>query len=72
MNKLALIGIVAVVMVAAAAVAAVATPSAFANRGPPSRSDDDRNNVNVCRDCQSAQNSGDNSLNTNGGVFQTR
>jgi len=71
MNKLALIGIVAVVMVAAAAVAAVATPSAFANR-PGSRSDDDRNNINVCRNCQSAQNSGDDSLNTNGGIVQTR
>ena len=69
MNKLAMIGIVAVVMVAAAAVA-IATPSAFANSR--SRSDDDRNNVNVCRNCQSAQNSGDDSLNTNGGIVQIR
>jgi hypothetical protein len=61
MNKLAIIGIAVAALVLATAVIAI-TPSAFARDVQIGR----------CRNCQQAQNSGDDSLNTNGGIFQNR
>jgi hypothetical protein len=55
------------VMIATAVIAA-AIPQALAN-------DDSRRSVSQegrCRNCQQAANTGDDSLNTNGGIFQSR
>jgi 5,10-methenyltetrahydromethanopterin hydrogenase len=70
-----IIGIAAVVMILAAAAAISIAQPVFASDDRTVVRDNNRNNVNVCNDCQAGQNSGDNSLNTggdNGGIFQSR